>query len=584
LSEKSIPNLIKTALGEMEPDFVVKEAHIFDSFTGFFRVSDLAVKDGRVAGIGSYDSSMTIDGKNHYLLPGFVDGHVHMESSFCCPGEFARCLNSHGVTTVIADPHEIANVAGIEGIKYFLRATENVPADIYFMLPSCVPATPLETGGATLAAGDLAQFVSHPRVLGLGEMMNYPGVLSLDPEVMKKLELANNQKLPGGKRFFLDGHAPGLIGRELTAYAASGISSDHEATKGGELSEKLSSGLFMLLREGSAAKNLLNLLPAVTSFSSRFCGLATDDRHAIDLKVDGSVNHLVRIALGTGLIGLPELINMATLNAARHYGLPGVGALAPGYKADFALYSDLWSFRPVMVWKDGVKTSERGKSLIPELGPGDWRNLGDTVKLGDIREEDLKARAGSDAMARVIGMREQEIITDDLTLELPVRGDELLADPERNISKFAVFDRYRGDRKPAVGFLRGLGLRRGALASTVSHDSHNLVVAGASDKDMLVAAKRAAELRGGLVAVLDRKVLGELPLPVGGIMSVLSLDDTASRLTTLRDCLPALGFQEGADPFMSLAFMSLPVIPHLKLTSRGLVDVNSASLVSLSTS
>jgi adenine deaminase len=582
LTSKPIKNLIRTALGELEPDLVVKGARVFDSFTGFFRQTDLAVKDGYIAGLGSYDCGRNVDGKNHYLLPGFLDSHVHIESSMCVPGEFARGVNAHGVTSVVADPHEIANVAGVDGLNYFLACSENLPVDVYFMLPSCVPATPLEKGGAILTAKDLAPFLSHPRVLGLGEMMNYPGVLSLDDEVLSKLNLAQSLPPETLKRINLDGHAPGVVGRALTAYAASGISTDHEAMKAGELTEKLSAGIFMLLREGSAAKNLVNLLPGVTAFSSRFCGLATDDRHAVDLKLEGSINHLLRIALGSGLSGVPELINMASLNGAIHYGLKDVGALAPGYKADMALYGDLWSFRPSMVWKNGVLTAQNGESLVPEIGPGDDLKVRNTVRLGKINLKDLVAHATPSAKVRVIGMRERELVTDELILELPVRSGEFLSDPERDVSKIAVYDRYGSKSKPAVGFLKGLGIKRGAVSSTVSHDSHNLVTAGISDKDMILAAKRAAELGGGLVAVLDQKVLGELPLPIGGIMSALSLSETAAKLGALRETLQALGFSPDVDPFMSLAFMSLPVIPSLKLTSKGLVDVERASFVPLS--
>ncbi|MDR2459365.1 MAG: adenine deaminase [Deltaproteobacteria bacterium] len=580
MKEKPIKNLILTAMGDMEPDLVIKGALIFNSFTGFFTPADLAVKDGYIAGVGAYDSTVTIDGRNHYLLPGLMDSHVHIESSLCSPAEFARALNANGVTTVIADPHEIANVAGAKGIQYFLDASEGTPVNIFVMLPSCVPASDLECGGATLKAQDLLPFICHPRVLGLGEMMNFPGVLSLDPEVLEKMNL-KWKDCPTRKEFYLDGHAPGLMGRSLTAYAAAGISSDHESTSCGELSDKLSSGIFCLLREGTAAKNLLNLLPIVTSFNSRFCAMATDDRHAIDLKVDGSINHLLRVALAARNVSLPELINMASLNGALHYGLTDIGALAPGYRADMALYPDLWSFRPSMVWKDGVLTAREGKSLVPVIGPGKADAMRHSVKLGPIKAGDLKALASKSLKARVIGMRDSEIVTDELIMELPVRSGEFLSDPEKDIAKMAVFDRYRPESKPAIGFLKGLGLKRGAIGSTVSHDSHNLVVLGASDKDMIIAAKRLAAIEGGLIAVLDGKVLGELPLPIGGLMSTMTLLETANILGALLETLPRLGFGKTDDPFMPLAFMSLPVVPELKLTSKGLVDVKTSSIVPL---
>jgi adenine deaminase len=576
LSSKPIESLIRTALGEIEPDMVIKGARIFDSFQGGFRAEDLAVKDGWIAGIGAYEGGAEVDGRDQYLLPGFVDCHVHIESSLCSPGEFARMVNALGTTSVVCDPHEIANVSGASGLVYFLKCTESVPVDVYFMLPSCVPASPIERGGAELPAAALEPFFGHPRVLGLGEMMNYPGVLSRDPEVLAKLRLGGDRRgCPP------DGHAPGLMGRSLSAYAASGIGTDHESTEAGELSEKLSAGLFMLLREGSAAKNLLNLFPAVTHFNSRFCGFATDDRNALDLVREGGINHMVRTALASGTLPLPEIVNIASLNGARHYRIPGAGALAPGWKADMALYRDLWSFRPSRVWKDGVETAREGASLVPETRlPRDPAVFG-TVRLGDIGGLDIRALAGDGARALVIGVREREIITEKLVMDLPRRGGELLPDPENDVAKMVVLDRYRPDTKPAVGFIRGLGVRRGAIATTVSHDSHNLAAAGASDRDILFAAGRCAELGGALVAALDGKVLCELPLPLGGLMSELSYQETAQSLAHFADTQSAMGLRPGFDPFMTLSFMSLPVIPSLKLTAKGLVDVDAFSVVPL---
>ncbi|MDR1312597.1 MAG: adenine deaminase [Deltaproteobacteria bacterium] len=575
-STAPVESLVSTALGETEPDLVVKGARVYDSFQGGFRTEDLAVKDGWIAGIGSYEGGIEVDGRDQYLLPGFMDCHVHVESSLCSPGEFARMVNASGTTAVIADPHEIANVAGAAGIAYFLDSTENLPVDVYFMLPSCVPASPIERGGSELPAEALEPFLAHPRVLGLGEMMNYPGVLSRDPGVLAKLRLGASRPAPP------DGHAPGLMGRSLTAYAAAGIGSDHESSEAGELSEKLSAGLFMLLREGTAAKNLLNLFPAVTHFNSRFCGFATDDRNALDLTREGGINHMVRTALAFGTLPLPEILNMASLNGALHYRVPRAGALAPGWKADMALYRDLWSFRPSRVWKNGVETAREGASLWPAAGPARDPAVFGTVKLdGGLSERDIRADSSEGALVLVIGVREREIFTEKLRMELPRRAGELLPDPENDVAKMIVVDRYRQGKKPAVGFIRGLGVRRGAVATTVSHDSHNLAAAGASDRDIIRAAKRCAELEGGLVAALDGKVVCELPLPLGGLMSSMSYTDTAQRLAQFADIGTAMGFKPGCDPFMTLSFMSLPVIPSLKLTAEGLVDVDAFSVVPL---
>ncbi|MDR1080300.1 MAG: adenine deaminase [Deltaproteobacteria bacterium] len=574
MSSIPVESLIRTALGETEPDLVVKGARVYDSFQGGFRAEDLAVKDGYVAGIGSYEGGVEVDGRDQYLLPGFIDCHVHMESSLCSPGEFSRMVNAAGTTTVVCDPHEIANVAGASGLVYFLKCTEELPTDVYFMMPSCVPASPIEKGGAELPAAALEPFMNHPRVLGLGEMMNYPGVLSRDPEVMAKLGLGRGRPAPP------DGHAPGLMGRSLNAYAASGIATDHESTEAGELSEKLSAGLFMLLREGSAAKNLLNLLPAVTHFNSRFCGFATDDRNALDLIREGGINHMVRTALASGTMPLPEILNMASLNGALHYRIPRTGALAPGWKADMALYRDLWSFRPSRVWKAGAETAREGSSLVPETVLQRDPALFDTVRPGAYGESDIRARAPDGAKVLVIGVRERELVTDRLAMDLPRRAGEILADPELDVAKFVVSDRYR-QAKPAVGFIRGMGVRRGAIATTVSHDSHNLASCGASDRDIICAARRSAELGGGLVAALDGRILCELPLPLGGLMSDLSYQETAQRLAQFADTLAAMGLKPGSDPFMTLSFMSLPVIPSLKLTAKGLVDVDAFAVVPL---
>jgi adenine deaminase len=578
--KKPLDNLIKAALGRKKASLVIKGARIFNSFLGGFRTGDVAVEDGRIAGIGNYNGIQEINARSQYLLPGFLDSHVHVESSMTGPGEFARALVAAGTTTVVADPHEIANVAGTRGLDFFLEESTNVPLDIFLMLPTCVPATNFEEGGATLTASDLARYLGKPRVLGLAELMNYPGVINQDPGVMSKLALARERPWEL-RRVCLDGHAPGLMGKSLNAYAGSGIDTDHEATTPGELTEKLSAGMFMLLREGTAAKNLLDLLPAVSHFNSRFCALATDDRHAVDLEDEGSINHLVRIAMAAGAVGVPELINMASINGARHYGLWDVGAIAPGYKADMALYRDLWSFRPSMVWKTGALVAKDGECLLDhKSGFGESaKYIRDSVKLGDLRTEDLQVR-GTGTL-RVIGVRNNSVETDSLELRLPAKGGKTVSDPDQDVAKLAVYDRYRPGTKPAVGFIKGLGIRKGALSSTVSHDSHNLVIAGVSDKDMVVCAKRTVELEGGLVAALDGKVVGELALPLGGLMSLMTLKETADGIRALMAAIRHLGFKKGADPFMTLAFMSLPVIPSLKLTSKGLVDVDRFERVQL---
>jgi adenine deaminase len=371
------------------------------------------------------------------------------------------------------------------------------------------------------------------------------------------------------------------MAKDLNAYASTGIDTDHEATTPGELTEKLAAGMFMLLREGTAAKNLLNLLPAVNHFNSRFCALCTDDRHAQDLIEEGSINHLVRIATASGLVGIHELLNMATINGALHYGLKHVGALAPGFKADMGLYQDLWSFRPTMVWKNGALVAKDGKCLLDHKKSfkKSENNVRHSVKLTNLSKSDFEVKGKGDL--RVIGIRANEIETEHLIVSLPGKSGLVQSDPEKDTVKMAVIDRHRGNSKPALGFIKGLGLKKGAISSTVSHDSHNLVIAGTSDEDMLICAKRTVELEGGLVVVLNGKVLCELALPIAGLMSQKSLKDTASVLKTIQNTLPKLGFPKNSDPFMTLAFMSLPVIPKLKLTCNGLVDVELFKMVPL---
>jgi adenine deaminase len=556
--------LIEAALGRVPADLVIKGAQVYNPYDGQFHQGDLAVTGGRVAGLGSYSGWAEVDARGAYLVAGFIDSHVHIESSMAGPLEFAKSVSACGTTTVVADPHEIANVAGPAGLEWLIAATESLPINVFVMAPSCVPATPLERGGGTISVDDVQALLARPRVLGLAEMMNFPGVLACDSEALGKMTLAP----------LIDGHAPGLSGRELAAYVGVGISTDHECIRAEEASERLAMGQNVLLRQGTAAKNLLDLLAAVTPMNARFCQLATDDRNAQDLSIDGSINHLVALAARASDVPKPSILNMATLNAAEHYGLKDLGSLTPGKMADMALFPDLYDFRPSMVWKAGQLVAEGGRPVPRDQPWTDDSALRGSVRLGDASLDDLAIRADGPKI-RVIGVVPGQIVTEHLVMTIPPSGGLFMADPDKDLCKLAVWDRYGRSRPPAKGFIWGLGLRRGALASTVSHDSHNLIAAGVSDEDMLACALELQRMGGGLAMALGGRIVASLPLPLGGLMSDLGLAEIAAAHDRLRLAGAQLGLNQDFDPFMALSFMSLPVIPSLKLTSEGLVDVQA---------
>lgn len=568
---KNTERLIDVAMGRRKAELVIKNANIYNVFTGAFTPGDVAVDHGWIAAVGKYDGESEYDAAGAYLTPGLFDGHVHIESAMVSPGQFARTVVAKGSTTVVADPHEIANVAGIDGLKYILDATENCPVNVYIMLPSCVPASPMEWGGARLTAEDLEPFLDHPRVLGLGEMMNFPGVVNKDLEVMAKLNLAAGRQI--------DGHAPGLSGPALSAYAAAGIRNDHECSTAEEALERLGLGMAVLLRQGSAARNLLNLLPAVTLFNAPFCLLATDDRHPEDLLHEGHINYLVRLAVNEGGLS-PELaLRLATINGPVHFGLKNLGAIAPGYLADLALFPDLKNFEPSRVWKSGRLAAENGVCLWPR-NESDESKIRKPVKIADLAADNFRI-AATGSKIRVIELMPGELVTNHLILALKPVDGAFVASPENDLVKLAVLERHRGDQTIALGLLKGLGLKRGAIASTVAHDSHQLIIAGVSDEDMALAAREIKRIGGGLVITENGGVTGSLPLPLGGILSDRSMEETSEVLAGLQKKVRDLGLAEGNDPFMTLAFMSLPVIPKLKLTEAGLVDVDKFEIVSL---
>ena len=568
---KRVQELVDTALGRLAADLVLKNANVFNVFTGQFTKGDVAIVKGYIAGVGEYSGRKEIDVTGKYITPGFIDGHVHIESAMVSPAQFACTVVPSGTTTVIADPHEIANVAGVEGLRYMLNATEQLALNVYIMLPSCVPATQLENSGATLTAKELAEFIHHPRVLGLGEMMDYPGVIHKSETAFEKIRLAQGK--------LVDGHAPGLTGKELTGYIAAGICSDHECVTAEEATERLAQGMHVMLREGSAAHNLLKLLPAVNQYTVGRCLFATDDRHPEDLIEQGHINHMVKLAVAAGT-DLAWVLQMATINAANYFRLGDLGAVAPGYRADLLVFANLEDWHPVMVFKDGQLAAENGKSLFMNFFVDD-KGVRNTLNLGELNREKLRLPACS-PIARVIGLVPHQLVTIALELPMPVIQGEFVPDTSRDIMKMVVWERHKGSGKVGVGLLQGLGLKQGAIASTIAHDSHNLVVVGTDDEAIMLAVKEIEHIQGGLVIAGEGKILGTLSLPLAGLMTDQDIGEVQEKLAELHKIARNLGVKEEYDPFMTLAFLSLPVIPALKLTDEGLVDVATFQLVSVS--
>jgi adenine deaminase len=556
-------NLIRVAQGHLEPDLVLKGGQIVNVLSGEIIRADVAVYDGLIAGVGRYDGPVTIDTEGNYITPGFIDGHMHLESTLLSPAELARAVLPRGTTAIIADPHEIANVLGIEGLRFMLAASENLSVDIYFLLPSCVPATDLETSGALLSTADLKTFRGEKRILGLAEMMNYPGVLCGSNSVL--------EKLIAFRLGIRDGHAPLLSGRDLNAYIAAGIRSDHECTGRAEALEKLRLGMHIMIREGTQAKNLKELLPLVTSRNNRCCSLVTDDLHPHDLLTKGHLDHLIDMAL-TERMEPVEAIRMVTCNTAQYFGLRDVGAIAPGYRADLLILPSLAPVRVRSVIKRGRKVFDEGGFTGGKEAARTECGQMCAMKVRPFDREAFTIPRREERI-RVIGLIPDQILTRQLILEPAVRDGAIVSDVGRDILKLAVVERHQATGRIGLGFVRGFGLKEGALASSVAHDSHNIIAVGCNDGDLFAAVKAIEEMNGGLAAVRNGEVVGRLPLPIAGLMSDRPLAEVAQGWEGLRRIARDFG-SVPFEPFMVLSFLALPVIPELKLTDRGLVDVN----------
>jgi len=559
--KKGLAGLISVARGETPADLILANARVINVFSGEIEAASVAIYGKRIAGVGDYrQAKRVLDLGGRYIAPGLINGHIHPESSMLDIGQYARAVVPHGTTALVTDLHEIANVCGLEGIKYVLDYARRLPFDLFLMAPSCVPATPRESAGASINAGDIRQLLRRKEVIGLGEVMNFPGVLGGDEAVLSKISLAEGK--------IIDGHAPGVSGKDLSAYIAAGIHSDHESVSIDEAREKLRQGMFVMIREGSAEKNLEALLPLVTDKTYSRCLFVVDDRSGADLLRDGDIDAVVRKAIGLGLEPV-RAIQLATINPAQYFRRGGLGVVAPGYMANLIVLSDLPHLQIEMVFYRGGMVAQEGKPLftLPKASGG----LTNTVNIKPFNIEALRLSASEEAMP-VIEVVPGQIITRKRMEKIKIINGLVTPDTSRDILKLVVVERHKATGNIGVGLVSGFGLGRGALASSIAHDSHNIIAVGTSDEDIFTAIKEIERLQGGLVATAGGRVLASLPLPIAGILSDEPLEVVVSKLEGLERIAAELGTRLSS-PFATLSFLALPVIPEIRLTDRGVVEL-----------
>lgn len=562
--------IINVARGLEKADFVIKNANIVNVLSEEIHEADIAIADGIIAGIGeNYHGEKEININGAFVTPSFIDGHVHLESSMMLPKEFAKAVLPAGTTTVIIDPHEIANVFGLHGISFMHEAVKNLPMDVYTMLPSCVPATPFETSGFDLNSYDLSLLIDKPWVLGIAEMMNFPGVLNLDKNVMAKLELAKQKD----KR--IDGHAPMLSNKDLCAYIASGVKSDHECTTPNEAIEKLRLGMYLMIREGTAAKDLNALIPVLKNCNTRKCLFVTDDRHPSDLKEH--INGMVRRSVEAGVDPI-KAVQCASLNTAEYFGLKDLGAVAPGYKADLLILPDLKTFKPDMVIKGGKTVYENG-GLTVNFEEAEVPSVRGSVNVKWIEKDDFRINALSDT-TRTIEIIPHQLVTKSTISKIKVENGNAVSNVDTDTLKICVIERHRATGNIGKGFVKGFNIKNGAIASTVAHDSHNMIVVGTNDEDMYIAAVELVKTQGGKVVVSNGQVLSKLPLPIAGLMSNEKFEYVVDKCEELNNAAHSIGCTL-EDPFMTMGFLSLPVIPELKITDKGIFDTTKFDFVNI---
>ena len=568
----ALENIIKTAKGEQKADLVIKNAQIVNVLSEEIYKADVAIKDGIIAGIGSgYVGEKEIDAAGKYISPSFIDGHVHIESSMLLPSEFAKMVVPSGTTTVVADPHEISNVIGLHGISFMREASKDLPLDVYMMLPSCVPASPYETSGFELNSYDLSMLIDSPWVLGIAEMMNFPGVINLDSEVLSKIKLGLD------KRKRIDGHAPYLSNKDLCAYVAAGVTSDHECTIPEEAIEKLRLGMYIMIREGSAAKDLDALIPVLKECPTRKCIFVTDDRYPWALKEH--INEMVARVVKNGVSPV-KAVQMASLNTAEYFGLKNLGAIAPGYRADMLLLDNLEDFKPQLVIKNGEVVAQNGEMIV-DIKEKTLSSLRGTVNIRWLDKDDLKIKAEGDTV-KAIEVTSGLLVTKSVEAKVNIEDGYALSNVDDDVLKILVIERHKASGNIGKGFVKGFGLKSGAIASTVAHDSHNMIVIGTNDDDMLKAIKELVKSQGGKVIVNNGEVVAKLELPIAGLMSEQPSSDVIQKAMELKQGEKVIGCSLD-EPFMTMAFLSLSVIPELKLTDKGLMDVMAGKFTNLFT-